>query len=80
MVVIDGPRILLPENDAVGALNRVLAAHSARELLDRDLVHIDMRNPQRPTLRLTQSAQDSVAAQRTMLLEQLQENIGAGDG
>jgi len=80
VVVIDGPRILLPENDAVDALNRVLAAHSARELLDRDLVHIDMRNPQRPTLRLTQSAQDRVVAQRTMLLEQLQENIGAGDG
>ena len=79
VVVIGGPRIMLPAEDAVGALNRVLAAHTARQLLSRDVTYVDMRNPHRPTLRLTQDALDGVAAIRTLASERRQANE-ASDG
>ncbi|EKE45348.1 cell division protein FtsQ [Oceaniovalibus guishaninsula JLT2003] len=52
-VVLDnGQRILLPRADPVPALERVVALDAARDLLDRDVAAVDMRNPARPTLRL----------------------------
>ncbi|WP_238365842.1 cell division protein FtsQ/DivIB [Mesobacterium pallidum] len=56
-VVLDrGQRILLPETDPVMALERVIALHSAQDLLDRDVSVVDMRNAARPTLRMTDAA------------------------
>ena len=52
MVLEDGPRILLPAAAPVPALERLLALDAARDLLSRDLTHIDLRLPDRPTLRL----------------------------
>lgn len=49
-------RILLPEHDALGALERALALDAAQQLLARDLVAVDLRNPTRPTLQLTPGA------------------------
>lgn len=49
-------RILLPEHGALGALERVLALDAAQDLLSRDLRIIDLRNPARPTLRLSPEA------------------------
>ncbi|MCA8868782.1 MAG: cell division protein FtsQ/DivIB [Rhodobacteraceae bacterium] len=49
-------RIMLPENDAIAALERVLALNEINELLARDLVAIDMRDGRRPTLRLGEAA------------------------
>ncbi len=49
-------RILLPEHGALGALERVLALDAAQQLLARDVVAIDLRNPTRPTLQLTPGA------------------------
>lgn len=59
-------RILLPEVAPVAALEQVLALNEAQELLDRDLTHIDMRNPARPTLRMTQPAVDEYRRIRSL--------------
>ncbi len=55
LVLDDGPTILLPETEPVFALQQVLALDAAEDLLARDLVHVDMRDPRRPTLRLTRN-------------------------
>lgn len=49
-------RILLPEKDAVRALERVIALEQAKELLTRDVSVVDMRLADRPTIRMTQVA------------------------
>lgn len=53
-------RILLPSEDPVAALEQVIALHQAQDLLGRDLSVIDMRNPQRPTLRLGDTAMNEL--------------------
>lgn len=56
-VVLDrGQRILLPETDAVVATERAMALNGAQDLLGRDVTDVDLRNPARPTLRLTEAA------------------------
>lgn len=56
-VVLDREqRILLPETDAVQALKRVIAMDQAVDMLERDLMAVDLRLPQRPTLRMTDGA------------------------
>lgn len=56
-VVLDrGQRILLPEDKPVQALERVLALDEAQELLGRDVLAVDMRLADRPTLRLSEGA------------------------
>lgn len=56
-VVLDrDQRIMLPETEAVQALERVIAMDQAVEMLDRDLVAVDLRLPNRPTLRMTDGA------------------------
>ncbi|WP_084353379.1 cell division protein FtsQ/DivIB [Primorskyibacter flagellatus] len=49
-------RILLPETDAVQALERVIAMHQAVDMLSRDLVTVDLRLSNRPTVRMTSVA------------------------
>ena len=49
-------RILLPERDPGAALAHAVALHYGEELFDRDLLAVDMRVPQRPTLRMTPRA------------------------
>jgi cell division protein FtsQ len=46
--------IMLPETGPLAALDRVIAWHLGEDLLDRDLAAIDMRLPERPTLRMTE--------------------------
>jgi cell division protein FtsQ len=56
-IVLDRDQtIMLPEDDAVAAVSRVVALDGAQDLLNRDVVAIDLRNAQRPTLRLTSAA------------------------
>ncbi|MGV6848223.1 MAG: cell division protein FtsQ/DivIB [Marinibacterium sp.] len=56
-VVLDrDQRILLPAENPVPALERVMALNQAQELLERDVVAIDMRLAERPTLRMTAPA------------------------
>ena len=52
----DGRRILLPADNPVAALERVLAIDAAQDIFDRDIVVVDMRNPARPTIRLGSAA------------------------
>lgn len=58
-VVLDrDQRLMLPETNPVRALDRTLALDSAEDLLARDFTHLDLRNPERPTLRLSARALD----------------------
>ncbi len=57
MVLVGDRRIMLPPRGAVTALERVLALDNAPlDLLARDLIAVDMRNPDRPTMRLAEAA------------------------
>lgn len=51
-----GMTIMLPEDGAADALARVMAWHYGEKVLESDLSHIDMRLPERPTLRMTPRA------------------------
>jgi cell division protein FtsQ len=60
-VVLDrDQRIMLPEHVAIPALEQVIAIHEARDLLERNITHVDMRKPSRPTLRLAAPAVDEL--------------------
>ncbi len=60
-VVLDrDQRIMLPEEDAASAFERVMALDHAQDLLARDIAAIDFRNPGRPVLKLTASATDTL--------------------
>jgi len=59
-------RILLPAHGALQALERVLALHAAQDLLARDVALVDLRNPARPTIRLTPTAMEEFHAIRTL--------------
>ncbi len=52
MILSDGQKIKLPQDDAVDALERVLEVDRARDLFARHVVLVDMRLPRRPTVRL----------------------------
>lgn len=56
-VVLDrNQRILLPEENPVRALERVIMLSQGSDLLERDLSVIDMRIAERPTLRMSENA------------------------
>lgn len=59
-------RILLPEAGAVAALERVIALDKLQDLLGRDVAVVDMRNPARPTVRLTPHAVDELKRMRRL--------------
>lgn len=59
-VVLDrGQRILLPARNPLRALERVIALDLAKEMLARDIALVDMRNPDRPTVRMNVAAADA---------------------
>lgn len=49
-------RILLPEENPVRALERLIALDQAEAILARDITAVDLRNDRRPTLRLSAEA------------------------
>ena len=56
-VVLDrDQRIQLPESDPMTAMQKVIALDTAQDLLARDISVIDFRNSNRPVIRLTPSA------------------------
>lgn len=57
-------RILLPERAPAAALDRALAMQAATGVLDRDVAALDLRLPDRPTLRLGPDAADAKLAAR----------------
>lgn len=59
-VVLDrDQRILLPAEGAVQALERVIALETAEEVLTRDVLRVDLRLAQRPTVQMTRNATES---------------------
>ncbi|SDE51570.1 cell division protein FtsQ/DivIB [Limimaricola pyoseonensis] len=56
LVLDRGQRILLPAENPVAALERVMALDAAQDMLARDIVAVDVRNEDRPTIRLTEQA------------------------
>lgn len=56
MVLDRDQRIMLPETDPVETVERAMAIDMAEEMLARDLAVVDLRNPERPTLRMTARA------------------------
>lgn len=56
-VVMDrGQRILLPEENPVRALERVIVLDEVQDMLERDVVVVDMRLAERPTVRMNEHA------------------------
>ena len=49
-------RIMLPGDGAVPAFDRVIALNAAQDMLERDVAIVDMRNANRPTLRMNEDA------------------------
>jgi cell division protein FtsQ len=62
MVLDRDQTILLPEIGPVAAVERLLALDHAEKLLDRDILSIDLRNQDRPALRLAPFAMNEVRA------------------
>ncbi len=60
MVLDRDQRILLPSEDPVSALDRVIALNDAQDMLSRDVAVVDMRNTDRPTLRMNEEAADAL--------------------
>ena len=56
VVLTRDQRIMLPAERPVAALERLIALDDARDLLERDVTHVDLRLPGRPTLRLSDNA------------------------
>jgi cell division protein FtsQ len=60
LVLDRGQRVMLPETGAVEAVERVMALDTAEEMLARDLITVDLRNPDRPTVRLGPQAVETM--------------------
>lgn len=56
MVLDNDQTIMLPELEPLPALAQVIALSQSQDLLARDVRVIDMRNPNRPTLRVSETA------------------------
>jgi len=68
-VVLAGDQVIrLPESDPVRALEQVLALDEAQDLLARDVLAVDMRNPRRPTVQLGDGAADTLREIRVLEL------------
>jgi cell division protein FtsQ len=66
-------RILLPTDNPIPALERVIALDQAKTLLERDLLAVDMRHSKRPTIRLNTTATEAFRQMRGDLLGGLNE-------
>jgi cell division protein FtsQ len=71
VVLKSDQRIQLPAENPVAAFEQVIALHQAQDLFGRDLSVIDMRNPQRPTLRLGDSAMDELRRIKGVQIEEV---------
>lgn len=67
-LVLDRSQVVrLPELEPLRALSKVIEAHVAEELLDRDATVVDMRDPRRPLVRLTEDAVSELTRLREMI-------------
>lgn len=59
MILDREQRILLPPDDPVRALERVLVLDEVQDLLERDVTVVDLRLQERPTIRMSETAVES---------------------
>ncbi|MDF3605601.1 cell division protein FtsQ/DivIB [Paracoccus sp. DMF-8] len=64
LVLDHGQRIMLPAEDPLPALERIIAIDRAQDVLGRDLGSIDLRAEGRPTVRLGLDAQNAIRRAR----------------
>lgn len=65
-IVLDrDQRILLPETKAIEAVQRVIALDLAEDMLGRDLTIVDLRNQNRPTIRIAADADAELTSLET---------------
>lgn len=69
VILTSDQRIRLPEIHAIAAMEKVVALHQAQDLLDRDLMVTDLRNPARPVLQVSDGALETLRASRAYLTE-----------
>jgi cell division protein FtsQ len=67
LVLDGGQKIMLPAQGAVAALERVMARAQMQDLLERRIDVIDMRNPERPTVRVTPDVMDEIQKTRAAI-------------
>ena len=60
MVLDKGVRLMLPTEDPIAALDRIIALNEAQDMLNRDIAAVDMRNPDRAVLRMTSDAANAL--------------------
>jgi cell division protein FtsQ len=73
-VVLDREqRILLPQDEPLRALERVIALEGAQDMLSRDVTRIDMRLARRPTVQMTPEAAEERLAQQAAFRAQKNE-------
>jgi cell division protein FtsQ len=60
VVLQTGLRIMLPVDEPLTALERVVILDRTRDILNRDVVAVDMRLPHRPTVRLGDVAHEDI--------------------
>ncbi|MFN4058069.1 MAG: cell division protein FtsQ/DivIB [Roseinatronobacter sp.] len=64
-VMLDREQVIrLPETGAVAALERIIAYDQAQDLLARDILAADMRNPAQPVLHVSAGALETIRALR----------------
>lgn len=68
LVLDHGQRIMLPAHGAVVALEAAIALDRAEDLLARDVTIVDLRDPQRPVLRLGLDARNTIRGARGLTL------------
>ena len=73
LVLRSGQRMLLPAADPVAAVERVIALTDAQDLLERDVVAVDLRNPARPSVRLSPAAMEALRAIREIEAQEASE-------
>lgn len=76
LITVDGIEILLPEENPAAALQRVADLQDAKKLLDRDVVVVDMRVPDRLFVRLSDAAADARREQMRIKTGQKKEARG----
>ncbi|TRW97868.1 cell division protein FtsQ [Paracoccus sp. M683] len=80
-VVLDhGQRILLPEVDALRALEHAIELQRSDDLLGRDISVIDLRDPARPVVRMGVDARNTIRGARGLPLLGPDGQVLANDG
>lgn len=64
LVLAGGVTVMLPEKRPASALARVMEVHRTEDLFERDISAVDMRLPDRPTLRLRPRALETYRARQ----------------